>query len=521
MVCTEIFDTWKYWFVDKSTSFMTYCSECILGVVTDQLDPVLKRKCFSSLEGGASRIHSPMALPSVELRTTDVASFTLHLKQEELMAVMNIGACIDPLAHRKPDSTGALCGKGRSGCISNPYSPSTGYTSLHHKSLLSETIPRGRFHRNFKSALTAFHNVHHILSETIPRERFHRNFKSALTAFHNVHHKQWDSNLTWLQLAFNTALHESQKSTPSKVLLGYDPIQSINLEWEIFPAKWEEDSSQTPRERWERASTELKRACGVVAKRYNQSRYPVPYKVGDKVGYRVHQLNKEADGIAAKLCYRWSEPTVIKRLLTSVAVQLKDPETGLPTRKAHVTQLKPCQLTGGEGVPILRHRTTGVSQKPPREHLARSWRVFSHGKKYFSKDVMQHVSVKTLNSAEYITHRRGMVQTERFQPENEFQNNPSPESNILMLSGPTIETSFKVDSYYFPPSMYIEILGSESLPEIITRDIGGYRIRTKHMESGEGGDEQFQLNDANLPSGSTVENNYIVGHDYFPSSTEE
>nr|CAD7425468.1 unnamed protein product [Timema monikensis] len=107
------------------------------------------------------------------------------------------------------------------------------------------------------------------------------------------------------------------------------------FELELEIKSLEEDSSQTPRKRWESAWTKLKRAHEAVAKRYNQSRYPVPYKVGNKVVYRVYQLSRVADGIAAKLCYRWFEPTVIERLLTPVTVQLKDPETGLPRRKAH------------------------------------------------------------------------------------------------------------------------------------------------------------------------------------------
>nr|CAD7597506.1 unnamed protein product [Timema genevievae] len=132
------------------------------------------------------------------------------------------------------------------------------------------------------------------------------------------------------------APHESHKSTASRVLLGYDPIQPINLEWEIFSTKWEEDSGQYPHGRWERSWTELKIAHEAVAKRYNQTRYPVPYKVGDKVVHRIHQPSKAADGIAAKLCYKWSKPTVIEGFLTPVTVQLKDPKTDPPTRKACV-----------------------------------------------------------------------------------------------------------------------------------------------------------------------------------------
>jgi transposase InsO family protein len=44
-------------------------------------------------------------------------------------------------------------------------------------------------------------------------ERFNRDLRSALIAYHGNAHSSWDENLTCLQLAFNTARHESTPAT--------------------------------------------------------------------------------------------------------------------------------------------------------------------------------------------------------------------------------------------------------------------------------------------------------------------
>jgi hypothetical protein len=45
-------------------------------------------------------------------------------------------------------------------------------------------------------------------------ERLNRNLKSALKIFHHASQSEWDADLPWLCLAFNTAVHGSTKCTP-------------------------------------------------------------------------------------------------------------------------------------------------------------------------------------------------------------------------------------------------------------------------------------------------------------------
>lgn len=45
-------------------------------------------------------------------------------------------------------------------------------------------------------------------------EQVNLNLKAALKVFHHESQSSWDEDLSWLSLAFNTAVHESTKSTP-------------------------------------------------------------------------------------------------------------------------------------------------------------------------------------------------------------------------------------------------------------------------------------------------------------------
>ncbi|GFG36571.1 hypothetical protein Cfor_06188 [Coptotermes formosanus] len=49
-------------------------------------------------------------------------------------------------------------------------------------------------------------------------ERFNHNLRAALILYHGDTHVTWDQNLTWLQLAFNTANHKATLATPFEVV---------------------------------------------------------------------------------------------------------------------------------------------------------------------------------------------------------------------------------------------------------------------------------------------------------------
>jgi hypothetical protein len=68
-------------------------------------------------------------------------------------------------------------------------------------------------------------------------ERVNRNLKAALKIFHHESQVTWDENLSFLILAFNTAVHESHKSTPDKLFLGGELKCPLAFRWDLTPRK--------------------------------------------------------------------------------------------------------------------------------------------------------------------------------------------------------------------------------------------------------------------------------------------
>jgi hypothetical protein len=151
----------------------------------------------------------------------------------------------------------------------------------------------------------------------------------------------WDEDLPCLSLAFNTAIHESTGSTPDKLFLGREMKCPLGVRWDLTSLN-KDSSTSTTQDFWTQAYRNLKRACSKVARRYNQDRIPHTYRVGDRVVFRLNLASSKAKQITQKMQLRWSPPMVIQRMVRPNVVLLANPDTGVVTRRAHVTQLKPC-----------------------------------------------------------------------------------------------------------------------------------------------------------------------------------
>jgi hypothetical protein len=172
-------------------------------------------------------------------------------------------------------------------------------------------------------------------------ERVNRNLKSALKIFHSESQVTWDEDLPWLSLAFNTAIHKSTRGTPDKLFLGREMKCPLGVQWDLTSLN-SDVATDTNRDFWTQAYCKLKRACKNVARRYNQGRIPHTYQVGDRVVFRLNLASSKAKQIIQKMQLRWSPPMVIQRMVGANVVILANPDTGVTTRRAHVTQLKPC-----------------------------------------------------------------------------------------------------------------------------------------------------------------------------------
>lgn len=172
-------------------------------------------------------------------------------------------------------------------------------------------------------------------------ERFNRNLRSALIAYHAEEQNKWDQNLQWLQMAFNSALHESHKAVPFEVMFGFSPVHQLGNLWRV-----EELLPDCPdgriANRWKEVTRNLRRSHEHVRSRYNKGRSPNPFKVGQLVYCRSHPLSSKVDSRAAKLCYRWIGPLRIDEFVSPVTARLVRPSDGTQVRVAHISHLKGC-----------------------------------------------------------------------------------------------------------------------------------------------------------------------------------
>lgn len=170
-------------------------------------------------------------------------------------------------------------------------------------------------------------------------ERFNRNLRSAMIAFHADKQNRWDESLQWLELAFNTAQHESHKAVPFELLLGYSPNNPLSNIWNIrdlLPAPGAADIKAN----WEAARRNLVKARERVRVRYDKGRIPNPFRTGDLVYCRAFPVSSAVDSRAAKLCHRWTGPHKILRMLSPVTAELSVVNGNKIFRKAHVSHLK-------------------------------------------------------------------------------------------------------------------------------------------------------------------------------------
>ncbi|KAJ4447626.1 hypothetical protein ANN_09633 [Periplaneta americana] len=62
-------------------------------------------------------------------------------------------------------------------------------------------------------------------------ERVNRNLRPALIVHHSQDHTSWDTQLDWLQFAFNSARHQSHKLIPFSLMMAYPPQSTLSNLW--------------------------------------------------------------------------------------------------------------------------------------------------------------------------------------------------------------------------------------------------------------------------------------------------
>ena len=111
-------------------------------------------------------------------------------------------------------------------------------------------------------------------------EQFNRNLRAALIAYHSGAHATWDQNLTWLQLAFNTAQHESTKAAPFLVIFPFQTGSPFINQWKINELLPERFNRRALKNKLLAVKQNLLKSQTSMALRYNHNCVPQPFKVG-------------------------------------------------------------------------------------------------------------------------------------------------------------------------------------------------------------------------------------------------
>ena len=171
-------------------------------------------------------------------------------------------------------------------------------------------------------------------------ERVLRIVVSALKAYHHNSQTLWDTNLHWLQSAFNMAKHEAHKQTPFSLLMAYKPNNPLSNLWCLKDLLPDQPVHEDIKEVWARAKRNLFSAHHRQKQIYDRNRKPITCKEGDVVMYKNYTQSKAANKYSAKLASRYKGSYVIEKFVSPVTVLIRDLDANVV--RAHLSQLKFC-----------------------------------------------------------------------------------------------------------------------------------------------------------------------------------
>jgi hypothetical protein len=152
----------------------------------------------------------------------------------------------------------------------------------------------------------------------------------------------WDSELHWLQIAFNTARHESSGCAPVSLMFAFSPNNPLSNFWTLSQLLPDRPEPAALQDVWNRARHNLSRSHDRVRRYYDAKRQSCPYSIGQEVMLRNYPQSRAAHSFSANLAPRYRGPYTIAEFTTPVSVRLLNPANHSYTR-AHLSQIKPCQ----------------------------------------------------------------------------------------------------------------------------------------------------------------------------------
>ena len=176
-------------------------------------------------------------------------------------------------------------------------------------------------------------------------ERFNRTLENGLTMFVNENQTDWDQHIPLFLMAYRTAVHETTKMTPSKMMLG----REIRVPVDLWGGKPEEEIvhrnstqyAQDFEDKLERvhviARENLNKSSAAMKRRYDSKVCVSRFDEGAGVWLHCTMRKK---GKSPKIMKRWDGPYVVINNLNDVIVRIQRSLRAKP-KVVRVNRLKP------------------------------------------------------------------------------------------------------------------------------------------------------------------------------------
>lgn len=185
-----------------------------------------------------------------------------------------------------------------------------------------------------------------------PVERANRTIKTMIAQYCETDHRTWDQYLPDVQLAINSARHDSTGFSPAFLNFGRELELPNSLHRKGDTPSADDlatDTGTTPdyacrlakhREVFDLVRVKLARAFSTQSHHYNLRRRDWQCHVGDRVMRREHTLSSAVRNFASKLAPKYSGPYTVTKVVSPVVYDLKS-ASGKKITRVHIKELKP------------------------------------------------------------------------------------------------------------------------------------------------------------------------------------
>lgn len=158
-------------------------------------------------------------------------------------------------------------------------------------------------------------------------ERFNRTLENQLSRFVNEHHTDWDEHIPYILMAYRSAVHESTKCTPAKVLFGSELRLPIDLYLGRPDTEQEQSVSEYVSCLQEKLESihkftrgQLQLVSDKMKDRYDLLQTVEPLERGDPVWLYQPQRKR---GLSPKLQSNWEGPYLIIKKINDLVYRVQ------------------------------------------------------------------------------------------------------------------------------------------------------------------------------------------------------